>query len=101
MTLRNKLLSTAFALALGASTACAGGHYVAVRYAPPPPRYGAVGYAPGPAYIWTDGYWDWRGRDWYWVQGSWRRPPHRGAAWVPGYWRPSGHGHVFVRGYWR
>ena len=46
MTLRNCLLSTAFALALGATTACGGGHYVAVRYAPPPPRYGAIGYAP-------------------------------------------------------
>ena len=101
MTLRNAAISTVFALALGTSTACAGGNYVAVRYAPPPPRYGVMGYSPGPGYVWCDGYWDWRGNNWIWIQGAWRRPPRARAAWVPGYWRPQGRGHVFIRGYWR
>ena len=37
-----------------------GGSYV--RYGPPPPRYGVIGRAPGPGYVWTDGYWNWSGR---------------------------------------
>ena len=52
---------------------CAGGYYV--RVAPPPPRYGVVGYAPGPGFAWVDGYWDRRGENWFWVQGRWERPP--------------------------
>ncbi len=100
MTIRNTLLAAAFTVGLGINTACAGGSY-AVRYAPPPTRYGMVGYAPGPGYVWTDGYWDWRGRDYFWVQGSWRRPPHARAVWVPGAWRPNGRGYALRHGYWR
>ena len=100
MTLRNTLLAAAFTLTMGLNTACAGGHS-SVRYAPPPARYGAVGYAPGPGYIWTDGYWDWRGKDYIWVQGNWRRPPHARAVWVPGTWHSSSRGYAFRRGYWR
>ena len=41
-------------------TGCAGGgYYASARIGPPPPpRYGVMGYAPGPGYVWTDGYWD-------------------------------------------
>jgi hypothetical protein len=48
------LMST---LALGAIvTGCAGSGGYVVRYGPPPPpRYGAMGYAPGPGFVWTDG----------------------------------------------
>ncbi len=55
------LLVTLGLLVLGA---CAGGYYV--RVAPPPPRYGVVGVAPGPGYVWVDGFWDWRGGNWAW-----------------------------------
>lgn len=90
------LMLTAAVLVLGA---CAGGYYV--RMAPPAPRYGIVGNAPGPGYVWTDGYWDWRGGRWFWVGGTWRRPPRRGAVWVPARWTEHGRGYRFVRGRWR
>ena len=77
------LLVTLMLLVLGA---CAGGYYVSVP--PPPPRYGVVGYAPGPGFVWVDGYWDWR-------------PPRPGAVWVPHRWVPYGRRYRFVRGYWR
>jgi WXXGXW repeat (2 copies) len=78
------------------------GAYAAVRFGPPPPpRYGVMGYAPGPGYVWTDGYWDWRGSRWFWVDGRWMRPPRRSAVWVPGVWVQSNHGYRFRRGYWR
>jgi hypothetical protein len=69
-------------------TGCvAGNGYAAVRFGPPPPpRYGVMGYAPGPGFVWTDGYWDWRGGRWFWVDGRWREDGHR---------------YRFHRGYWR
>jgi hypothetical protein len=83
-------------------TACATGGYAAVRVGPPPPpRYGVRGFAPGPGYMWTDGYWDWRGGRWFWVDGRWMRPPHRRAVWVPGSWVEDHHRYRFRRGYWR
>ncbi len=86
-------------LALLALEACAGGYYVVAP--PPPPRYGVVGYAPGPGFVWVDGFWDWRGGRWAWVGGSWRRPPRAGAVWVPNRWVPAGHRYRLERGYWR
>ena len=90
-------------------TGCVGGAYYA-QSAPPPPRYGVVGYAPGPGYVWTDGYWDWRGGGWVWVGGRWMRPPHPRAVWVPGGWVQQGqrqgrgrgqNRYRFQRGHWR
>ncbi len=77
------------------------GGYVATGYGPPPPRYGIVGVAPGPGYVWTDGYWDRRGNGWYWMSGRWMRPPRPHSVWVPGYWSRHGHGYRFHDGHWR
>src|SRR3954470_21069049 len=83
-------------------TACGpGATYASVRVGPPAPRYGVRGFAPGPGYVWTDGYWDWRGNNWHWMDGRWMRPPHRRAVWVPGAWVESNHRWRFRRGYWR
>jgi len=84
-------------------TACApGGTYVSARFGPPPPpRYGIVGGAPGPGYVWTEGFWDLRGGRWEWSQGRWMRPPRGRTVWVPSEWHED-HGHYRVRrGYWR
>ncbi|MGA3044528.1 MAG: hypothetical protein ABSF54_27460 [Bryobacteraceae bacterium] len=86
-------------LTLLALSACYGGVYV--RVPPPPARYGVVGYAPGPGFVWADGYWDWRGGNWFWVGGTWMRPPRPGVVWVAPRWVPYGHRYRFVRGYWR
>ena len=76
--------------------------YAYVRIAPPPPpRYAVVGVAPGPGYVWTEGYWNLRGPRWVWAPGRWMRPPRYRAAWVPAYWAPRGRGYYFVRGRWR
>lgn len=103
--MRTKIFAGA-ALAFGtALSACAPGAYVGVGYGPPPPRYGVVGVAPAPGYVWTDGFWDWRGNNWVWAPGRWQRPPRRGARWEPGRWQERhdrGHrGYEFNRGHWR
>jgi len=97
---RKLALLSVMMLALLALSACGGGYYY-VRVPPPPPRYGVVGYAPGPGYVWVDGFWDWRGGNWFWVAGSWRRPPHRGAVWVPHRWVQTSHGYRLQHGHWR
>jgi hypothetical protein len=81
-------------------TGCAGGAYV-VAAAPPLPRYGAMGFAPGPGFVWADGFYDLRGSAWVWVPGAWRRPPRPGVMWVAPAWRQEGRSWRFHRGYWR
>ena len=99
--MRTKILSGALLAATAVLAGCAGGGYVAAYQGPPPPRYGVVGVAPGPGYLWTDGWWDLRGRNWVWVQGRWVRPPRRSAVWVRPEWRREGDRWRFHRGYWR
>ena len=96
-----KLLLVTGALLGSVLTGCAANAYVGHYGPPPPPRYGARGYAPGAGYVWTDGYWDWRGGRWFWVGGAWQRPPRGRAVWVPGAWREEGRQWRFRRGHWR
>ena len=95
-----RFLWGAVLVAGGVLTACAGGGY-GMAYGPPAPRYVVVGVAPGPGYLWTDGFWDLRGGRWVWAEGRWMRPPRRGAMWVHSEWRHEGNRWRFHRGYWR
>ena len=97
--MQGRLLTAALVMA-GAILGGCGGGYVAIG-TPPPPRYGVVGYAPGPGYVWTDGFYDLRGTTWVWVPGRWQRPPRPGAIWIRPEWRREGNHWRFHRGYWR
>ncbi|HXI39804.1 MAG TPA: hypothetical protein VNH83_07490 [Bryobacteraceae bacterium] len=89
------------ALALFSLVGCAArASYYAVGPPPPPAIYGAVGYAPGPGYVWIDGFWDWHNR-YVWVPGYWSRPPHPHARWVPGRAYYNNHRYYYRRGHWR
>jgi hypothetical protein len=97
-----RILLTGALLAAMTSAACASPRYVAWRVPPPPvARRVVVGTAPGPGYVWTDGYYDLRGRRWVWIPGRWVRPPRARAVWAPGYWAPHRGGWRFRAGYWR
>jgi hypothetical protein len=87
----------------GLALAGCGPSYVGVRVGPPPaPRsVGYIGVAPGPGYVWTDGYWDLRGSSWHWVDGRWMMPPRPRARWVPGYWTPHHGSYRWHSGRWR
>ena len=63
------------------------------RYAPPVAVAAYRPVAPGPGYIWVDGYTDEYGN---WVDGYWALPPYAGAYWVA----PRYYGGRFVAGYW-
>ncbi|MEZ5402475.1 MAG: hypothetical protein R2729_22560 [Bryobacteraceae bacterium] len=72
-----------------------------VPYAPPPLRREYRGYAPGPGYVWVNGYWNWGARAYSWVPGRWMVPPARHTRWVPGRWVGGPRGFSFSIGFWR
>jgi hypothetical protein len=89
-----------FALLMTAGLASA--QEVVIRVAPPRPvRVGVVGVAPGPGFVWREGWHEWRGGAYVWVPGGWIRPPHPGMIWVAPRYRAYRGGYVFVPGRWR
>jgi WXXGXW repeat (2 copies) len=92
------LLTASLALT-GACVTPAGRLYV--RIAPPAPVYEMRRTAPGPGYVWIDGYYRWDGSTYLWRPGRWERPPRPRAVWVPGRWRQDRHGWYWTDGHWR
>jgi hypothetical protein len=69
--------------------------------ATPPPLPGEAQPAlPQDGYLWTPGYWYWRGQGYFWIPGAWVRPPRVGVLWTPAYWSFAGTVFVFHPGYW-
>ncbi len=75
-----RLLMLLFTLLLAAGLASAA--QVVIRVAPPPPvRVGVVGVAPGPGFVWVEGYHAYQGGGYVWVPGRWVLPPRPRARW--------------------
>ena len=74
---------------------------VYVRVGPPAPIVEVRPVAPGPRYVWVDGYHRWNGRAYAWVPGRWVVPPRARAVWVPGRWVHEKRGYYWVDGHWR
>jgi hypothetical protein len=55
---------------------------------------------PAPGYIFTPGYWAYGDAGYYWVPGTWVRPPSIGLLWTPAYWGWNNGVYVFNAGYW-
>ena len=73
-----------------------------VQIGPPAPIVEPVVVAPGPAYVWTPGYYRWDGRAYVWVGGRYAVPPRPHAVWVAGRWHHHhSHGWYWVNGHWR
>jgi hypothetical protein len=83
---------------LGSALALSGQVSLGIRIGPPPPpRVMAVRpAAPGPGFVWVDGYWYPSGGRYRWHEGYWTRPPYEGARWVG----PHHDGDRFFNGYW-
>ena len=99
------LLGTAVILGGLSLAGCAGGGYGGYGYyaSTPPPalRTEARFAAPGPGYVWIDGYWGNRGGNYSWVAGTWVRPPRARARWVPGRWENRNGRYYYRDGRWR
>jgi hypothetical protein len=55
---------------------------VYIDLAPPPLRFEAYVAPPGVGFVWTPGYYGYRGGSYVWVGGSWLRPPREGLGWI-------------------
>ncbi|TNF24280.1 MAG: hypothetical protein EP329_25140 [Deltaproteobacteria bacterium] len=71
-----------------------------VDEAPPAPYVEVVPRAPGPGWVWVDGYWSWSRHRYVWVPGAWRRPPRANHVWVGGVWTRTNGRYHYVRGRW-
>jgi hypothetical protein len=97
MASRISVLLFAFLLTAGIASA-----QVVIRIGPPPPVHvGVVGVAPGPGFVWVEGFHRWDGGRYVWVPGEWRMPPRPRARWVPPHYRRFRGGWAFVPGHWR
>lgn len=83
-------------LAAGAALPAAADVYVTV--APPAPQVEAVP-EPRLGYVWTPGYWRWRGHRHVWVDGHWVRA-RAGFRWAPDVWYNDGGRWLYTRGHW-
>ena len=70
---------------------------VVVEEEPPPPRTVVVESRPG--FIWIEGRYHRRGRQWVWADGRWERE-RAGHRWEQGRWERRNNGHVWVEGRW-
>jgi hypothetical protein len=73
---------------------------ISITIPPPPLPVYEQPPIPDEGYIWSPGYWAYDSGDYYWVPGTWVRPPAVGLLWTPGYWFWNGNVYVFNRGYW-
>jgi hypothetical protein len=71
---------------------------IGIRIGPPPaPRVVRVlPLAPGPNFVWIEGYWYPVGNHYKWHNGYWTEPPYEGGRWVG----PRHDGERFHAGYW-
>jgi len=102
--LRTLITATVLTSTLGLSTGCVAAAprgRVYVRVGPPAPIVERRIVAPGPGYVWVEGYHRWDGNRFVWVGGRWERPPRSRAVWVPGHWNHDGRGYYWVDGRWR
>ena len=70
---------------------------VEVEEEPPPPRAVVVETRPG--FVWIEGRYERRGRNWVWLDGRWERE-RVGHVWIQGRWERRGNRHVWVEGRW-
>lgn len=70
-----------------------------VRIAPPPVRVEIRGVAPGPGFVWIDGYWTWEGGRHVWIGGRWEAP-RPGYYWRPHRWHHERDGWYLEEGHW-
>jgi hypothetical protein len=74
---------------------------IATDTPPPPPTRDAAPPAPGPEYVWNEGFWKWAGNQHYeWFPGHWVLPPE-GWVWIPNRWVWRGHQWHWRAGHWR
>jgi hypothetical protein len=75
---------------------------ISVYIGTPPPvvRYERPLRAPGPGFLWVEGYWEPAGHRYRWAPGHWERPPYEGAHWIHPHYDHYAEGWQFHEGHW-
>ncbi len=96
------ILGLAFAVPSFSASAQIGiGIGISVPIAPPPLPVYVQPPMPEVGFIWTPGYWHYQQvGGYYWVPGTWVRPPQIGFLWTPPYWGFVDGAYGFNAGYW-
>ena len=76
------------------------GFGVTIGRTPPPLRYERRPPAPGPDFVWVDGFWRWDEGRYVWVPGRWDRPPFAGAYWSHPHYDHYADGWHYHEGHW-
>ena len=74
---------------------------IVIRVAPPRMVVERRGRAPSRNHVWIQGYHNWDGQRYVWVQGRWEQPPRARAHWVAHHYVRRNGGYVLVEGHWR
>jgi len=93
-------LAAGLMLVTGGASAARAQVLVSITVAPPPLPVYVQPVIPGAGLIWSPGYWAWGPDGYFWVPGTWVRPPAVGLLWTPGYWGWSDGIYVWHVGYW-
>jgi hypothetical protein len=64
-----------------------------------PPAVRVERFVPRDGFVWAAGYWDWNGRSYHWVSGTYLTE-RRGAHWVADQWEQVGSRWQRVSGHW-
>ena len=67
---------------------------------PPAPRHERRIAAPGPGYVWINGFWDWDGGRWRWISGRWERPAVADGYWIGPRYTHTTRGTIYEPGHW-
>jgi len=86
------------ASAITVPTIASAGVAIDIDIAPPPVRVETIP-PPREGYIWSPGYWEWRGHEHVWVPGSMIHE-RRGYHWVPAHWDQRGPHWHHEPGHW-
>ena len=97
---RNGLITCAMAAMLTAGIGFAKVH-VYVGVAPPAPIVETRPPAPGSAYVWTPGYYNWNGSRYVWARGAWVMPHGHYRHYSAGGWVHGRRGWYYRDGRWR
>ena len=98
-TLQNTMLATLIVGGALLSTGSASAGTDTISDAPPPPS--RVEYPPPhrDGYVWAPGYWEWNGRFFKWIYGTWILE-RRGKHWVADRWDQVEDKWRYVPGHW-
>jgi hypothetical protein len=100
MHLRIVILGLSLAAGVSAMPAVAASPSEIINRTPPPPQREEAAPQPKNGFVWSPGFWEWRGTGYKWSPGEWIKE-RRGHQWQPYGWQERDGRWHFVHGGWQ